>query len=573
MKVRYFLIFAALAVAIPHSCLAKWQTEGNWKVTSDYTLSVSCTDEGFAWNSIQPQSTWAFSGDMKIVKGAKGNSCARLAFGNAKRKAVVLVSIEHLDSGLTAVSADKFDGEWHRILSSGWMPGADSSFYITVSRITDSMNIAVAGNKGFYYSEETVPIDPSVWSTGVYYGVGAYASDVEFSGLKFETPYSPPGHYTALAQSAVQDLLKNYWTGGPDDGCIAPTYSGYTAPVLPMPRGGMWERGMMTFALDSYYRATGDAVTKRRIKAEWARMKRIYTKEELTSAGGQIHPACDDSGWDASLYMVFYRHLGDPYALECAKGLVDSAYNRWHDDTLGGSIWYDNSRKHKSLYQIGLVNCAMDIWRVSGDKHFHDIAMSCYDWMESHLLRPDGIYWADLGVDGPAGVERPDDIHEGGSVSFLAGNMGMAILHAKLYRATGDKKYLDRALRTADGMSRKFLKDGVYMDDRDAWANGTFAADWAQEVLTLPGIDPKHKALFFKTADAVYANDRTPDGYYGGCWNGPVDGPGSRWSMNGSRPQQIMTSASTANMVIAAAILENNRSPLAVFGGSRRGAE
>ena len=61
--------------------------------------------------------------------------------------------------------------------------------------------------------------------------------------------------------------------------------------------------------------------------------------------------------------------------------------------------------------------------------------------MEEHLLRGDGLYWCDYESAGPRGRDRPNDIHEAGSVVFLGGNMAMGVLHARLYRASGDDTY------------------------------------------------------------------------------------------------------------------------------------
>lgn len=97
---------------------------------------------------------------------------------------------------------------------------------------------------------------------------------------------------------------------------------------------------------------------------------------------------------------------------------------------------------------------------------------------------------------------------------------------------------------------------GVYLDDRDAYTEGVFAGDWAREVLTLPGIDPKHWTILWTTADSIYSNARTTNGYYGGSWSGPADGSGSAWWLNGSIPQQITVSSSSGNMIMAAAALE-----------------
>jgi hypothetical protein len=61
--------------------------------------------------------------------------------------------------------------------------------------------------------------------------------------------------------------------------------------------------------------------------------------------------------------------------------------------------------------------------------------------------------------------------------------------------------------------------------------------------------------MLWTTADSINARTRT-NGYCGGSWLGPAFGTNSGWWLNGSKPEQIMTSSSTANMVMAAALLE-----------------
>jgi hypothetical protein len=198
------------------------------------------------------------------------------------------------------------------------------------------------------------------------------------------------------------------------------------------------------------------------------------------------------------------------------------------------------------------------IYELTGDQSYYDRAMQCYNWMESHLLRSDNLYWCDYNSSGPAGENRPNQIAETNSVVSLGGALGMGVLHARLYQLTGDTNYLNCAVRTANGIYNSALLTpaGIYLDDRDAWTQGTFAGDWAREVLGLPGIDPKHWVALWKTANTIFTKDRT-NGYYGGSWAGPAEGPGSAWWVNGSVPEQITTSSSSANMIMAAAALEN----------------
>jgi predicted alpha-1,6-mannanase (GH76 family) len=561
MNVAVWGLLAVITVAMPAACPAGWEAGRQWHVSSADSLSVRGSEETFAWNDgVKPGRTWSLAVDLAIGKTAKVIAAAKLAFADSSRKPMVLVSLDRHPAGLSRLNVEISAGGLRTILSSHWLPGGDAAYTLRLCRENNSLKVVCYGDKSILYSERTPEIPAAVFDAIVHFGVGADATDVAFSALKFQSPAVPPGHYAAQAEAAMLDLVKHYWSGGLGEGCITPTWSGYNAPHLPDPRGGLWERGMLIFAMDTFYRATGDAIARRRLELEWQRIKNLYTAEELAAAGTRTHLACDDVGWDAKLYLTLYRASGDAYALDRAQALIEKGFGRWLDAELGGGLWYNNQRKAKSLYQVGIVWSAFKLEETTGQKKFHDRAIACYDWMESHLLRPDGLYWCDCGRQGPLGKDRPDDIREAASVSFFGGNMAMGVLHAQRYRMTGDQQYLQRAIRTAEAISRKYVHDGVCLNDRDAWANGTFAADWVQDVLTLPGIDGKHCAWLLGTADSIFKNARTPDGYYGGSWSGPAEGPGSSWCMKGSRPQQIMTSGSSANLIMAAALVEKQES-------------
>jgi len=161
----------------------------------------------------------------------------------------------------------------------------------------------------------------------------------------------------------------------------------------------------------------------------------------------------------------------------------------------------------------------------------------------------------DYNANGPARNNPPHPPREASSDTFLAGNMAMAVIHARLWRATGEQEYLDRALRTAEAiLNVENDGNGLLLNDRDAWTEGFYLGEWVAEVLTLPGIDPEHAATLRRTARAVYHRARTPDGYYGASWSGPSMGPESVWYATGSfMPRQINISSNTVHVVVAAA--------------------
>ena len=375
----------------------------------------------------------------------------------------------------------------------------------------------------------------------------------------------PPPDYRQIAINAMDDLMVHFWVGSPADGHILPTNGGFHRPPLKRPGGGLWERATFYFAIDSLHDLTGDPVLAQRLRTEWYHVKTIYPPEKLQAVGEDsgTNWASDDAGWSALFYMAAWRATGDPDALADAKGVVNHAYARWMDDQLGGGMWYSDVRRDKegnprprvkSLYAVALVYASLEIYQATHERPFLDRALGCYDWMESHLLRPDGLYWCDYGSQGPRGAERPADIHQAGSVSFLGGTMGMGATHILLYRLSSDDKYRQRAVHTATALRTGPMVDGngVFIDDRDAWTNGTFAGEWARAVRMIPGMAPGDGAIIEKTAAAIYTKDRTPDGFYGPCWDGMPEGKVCPWK--NSPPQQIMTSANAVNMIVAGAV-------------------
>ena len=366
--------------------------------------------------------------------------------------------------------------------------------------------------------------------------------------------------YQVIASQAVNDLVNHYWSN--EKQAIRTTWNGYPEGYddipTPDPRGTVWPRGCFLMPALRMAQLNDDQALLELCVAEWENIKGIFTVRELSVPKPIVNTSVDDCGWNALVYLDIYRAIGDETALEIAKTLITNVFEKWYDDDWGGfSLWYRDQRDFKSLYQCGVLLACFELSEITGDESFRMLAKTCYDTLENLLLRDDGIYFCDYNQDGPIGKERPNDIREAGSVSFLAGNMAMGVLHARLYRLTGDEMYLLRALRTVQGVKSVLsVHGGVFLNERDAWANGTYFPEWAEEVLSLPGITEDDKTMMYNTAASVWMNARTEDGFYGGSWSGPADGDRSTWVRVGSRPQQIMTSGSTVLTLVGAAVLE-----------------
>ena len=321
--------------------------------------------------------------------------------------------------------------------------------------------------------------------------------------------------------------------------------------------GCMWEQAQAFHVLYTWRVFTNDADAHKHLLENWNWLRHAHPPQDWATCGNGTHAnyASDDTAWDAGLAVEAYNIAHDPAALEFAKLAIRCAHRRWADGPPGTGLWYSDAHTHKSLYQAALALDSLAVFQLSGDKIFLQYALGSYTWMSRTLGRPDGLYWCDIGPDGPKGKERPNDIHLAGSVTFLGGDMAMGILEAKLFALTDDPTYKDAAIRGAEAILTKLVdRNGILIDDRDAWVNGYFVPDWVSLVIPLLPNPAPARQVILRTALAIAQHDRTPDGFYGGDWAGPADPAISKWGKGGrgSLPTQVMTSANAVDVIIAA---------------------
>lgn len=485
----------------------------------------------------------------------------------------VLVNVTDNSSGQVLIQAQYNDGTFHTVIDSGWLDGGAPSYHVWIARpASNYFQVIVVATNGFYFNATSPPVPVSSLDQVAVPGFRVNTAVIDFANFQLDSPATnvplddvqlpavtdTNRHYLAIATSAANDVLSNWWIGTGSIGHIANTQNGYATNVT-IAGGVLIDRSMCYITLNSLWRTTSNSILQQILASDWRYTTSVFTTNQIEACGtGANNFAVDDAGWSSIMYLDAYDVTGDPIALLCAEGIVNNAFNRWLDTQLGGGMWYNDSKQIKSLYQVAIVLSALRIYQLTGDQTFYDRATQCYNWMETYLLRSDNLYWCDYNSSGPVGKGRFNQIAETNSVVFFGGALGMGLLHARLYQMTGDTNYLNRAVRTANAIynSKMFTTNGIYLDDRDAWTDGAFAGDWAREVLPLVGMEAKHWTALWKTADSIFINDRT-NGFYGGSWAGPAEGTNSAWWVNGSLPEQITTTSSSADMIMAAAALED----------------
>ena len=402
-------------------------------------------------------------------------------------------------------------------------------------------------------------------------------------------PSVTEGEMLDLALNVYQDLLDNWWTGNAKTGHLINTSGGKPNKDIHF----LWEPAMAIFAMDTLYQATGYSELHDRIVAEWNYIRQCYPKYDLYVDPGQyFNWAQDDAGWNTMLFMTAYKHTGDDFALDVAVGLIKNCYTYWaNGDLATGGLLYDHyvhendNARFNSMHAVSLLTAAFDYLEYRDDPQLEKDTMAIYNWLEKNLLRDgeyafvtknkqektgfcdDMLYWFNFNQQrtefdvftGPEFALQPNALKEGYGSVFLGGTMGMASLHARLYKKTGDKTYLERAQRTLRAVNdNKYLvQNGVYVNVGDAWTNACWMQYWGTDVLTLPGLQKKDVKILKDTANSIYNRSRTNDGYYSGSWSGPAEDADTSWGRMGWTHDTIMCSATSMHMVFAAALAES----------------
>ena len=391
---------------------------------------------------------------------------------------------------------------------------------------------------------------PFAGTTGHLHGDGV----LSFADVRTSLKLASGGvGYLDLAQAAMTDLYAHFWVGTATSGHVLPTWGGQYNTTFP--NGSMWEHAQMLRTMMDLYRITHDPALLQRISSDWSWVMSKFSSSTLTQVGaGTNMNWSDDAGWSAIMYLDVYRTNQNASALTYAKNLFTNTYARWADNTYGGGLWYTDEHLQKSVYQVSQILAGLRLYDITGDVSYKDKAVSLYTWVDSHLARGTGLYYVDYNINGPGKANTPP--RQAGSDTMLAGNMAMAVAAARLYRATNDVTYLNRAIQTANAiLAVENDGGGLLMNDRDANVEGFYMGDWVAEVLTLPGIGPEHADALRRTASSIYAAARTPDGFYSGNWSGPAQGPLAVWGADGKGfiPQQIVISSNSVHVIVGAA--------------------
>lgn len=378
-----------------------------------------------------------------------------------------------------------------------------------------------------------------------------------------------------------------------------------------------WQMAQYAKLMTGEWRIDHDDAAKRRIAQNWAYLQKVNTPAELSGDGSRDRTVniSDDAAWKANYLAQVHEVTGDPAALAYLMEMIPATLTRFADPkqpridygtSAGGRPFFSNPYgmlyaadgdaagtasygRISSLYEVMLAYAALYVFEQTGNDAYRRYAVNTWRWVFQNLRNEKendgdsatGIYLCDLQLDPATFVNgRPVAKNRyfgkpirGLSAEYSGGTLAMAVLSARLYKATGDAAYLSEARSIAAAFVRPDaflrLRDGtpLLVNERDPWTEGYWYPDFVAQVLVLPGVDGdgRFRAALRNTAAAI-VRQRTGDGYYGADWSGAelnIADKTRTWIEeaargNGGRgggqalPQQIMTSANSGLVVQAA---------------------
>jgi predicted alpha-1,6-mannanase (GH76 family) len=228
----------------------------------------------------------------------------------------------------------------------------------------------------------------------------------------------------------------------------------------------------------------------------------------------------DDIMWWAIACARAYELTNDERYLQKSKESFDFVYDNFLDEKFGGGLYWINERTSKnSCINSPAVIAAARLSVLLKDPAYLDKAKSLYAWQKQTLTDGTGKVFDSVGFDRRSRSVRTRNF----SLTYNQGTfIGAAVL---LYRQTGDKTYLDDALKAADWTKANLcVGDARILQSEGQGDGGAFKGIFARYMKRLVDDCGRSEYLPWMQANAAAAwrNRRSADDLMGHDWSVPA---------------------------------------------------
>ena len=163
----------------------------------------------------------------------------------------------------------------------------------------------------------------------------------------------------------------------------------------------------------------------------------------------------DDNEWVGLQDVQHYAFFHDRQSLRQAKQIFTLVRSGWDTDAShadpGGVFWTQApwSTDRNTVSNMPAAELGLRLFQLTGQRDYLTWALRMYRWTNTHLHRPDGLYWDHLDLQG--NIEK----------TIWSYNQGVPVgVNVLLYRVTGQRKYLAEAKRVAAASYAYFVRGG-----------------------------------------------------------------------------------------------------------------
>ena len=226
-----------------------------------------------------------------------------------------------------------------------------------------------------------------------------------------------------------------------------------------------------------------------------------YLRPPLGQGGDKFY---DDNEW-IGLGFLQRHHMsrrGDKAALARAAEIFNLVVFGWDTDPThpcpGGVFWTQApwSSDRNTVSNAPGAEVGLHLYLATRKKYYLDWSVRMYEWTRTNMLAPNGLYWDHVDLAGT--IEKTQWSYNQGVM------IGAGVL---LYRATGQRKYLDQARDTARRALAFYAENERYFD-QPARFHAIFFANLLQLWAVRP--DPAYRSAMQWYADESHARFRDP---------------------------------------------------------------
>ena len=252
----------------------------------------------------------------------------------------------------------------------------------------------------------------------------------------------------------------------------------------------------------------------------------------------------DDNGLVGIEYMEAYLSTKKPFYLSRAKVVFKFILSGWSKELGGGVYWLEGHNDQKPACSNGMdMLVALKLYQATKDSYYLSWGKRFYDWMETNLRNPDGVYYNDKKT-ADGSVNRTLWSYNSGSM--LQGSV-------LLYQFTHEKKYLTEGEMIAKNSYLHFSSE-----QHDIHLNMRIDQAWFMTVLfkgyeELYKIDDNYTYIAAFSKDLNYAWENTKDKYGFLTKN---------WTNNQNeveKPKWLLDEACIAELYARLSLLESER--------------